>query len=217
MPPEMIPVKHILLASLLRAVLGEDVRIVSTPARHVTAPRSRSAAASLSTESAPREASSGLSSASADLLRTLNGLKLGSHGGAAGSSEDQLQQEAGDTPSTPDNRSDGSSGSGGRRKLLARLELTNTGSDCFNGVGPCEAPPVFIPSSGYAFNHAGAVSLHLVRPGATVRYTLDGTEPDRQSKGYIADNVRISFFLVFSYSLFLLFVRLHLSPSFRRA
>jgi len=194
MPRELLPRKLVLLASLLRAVLGQDVRVVSTPARHVVTPPSRSTAAGLSTGSGTGGASSGLSSASVDLLKTLKGLKLGSDSGSDALPKDEQQPESGDTPSTPDNRSDSSSsgsGSGGR-KLLARLELTNTGSDCFDGVGPCEAPPIFIPSSGYGFNHAGAVSLHLGRPGATVRYTLDGTEPDRQSKGYIADNVRHS-------------------------
>jgi hypothetical protein len=172
--------KRCVLALLAPVALGQDIRIVSTPVRHVVAPPSRAAAAGVSAGAAA--ASSGLSDASARLLETLK--RVHPSGGSAASVLEN-QQQTDEDAGAPSN-----GGGGGGRKLLARLQLTNTGADCFNGVGPCEAPPVLLPASGYGFNHAGAVSLLLGRAQATVRYTLDGSEPDRHTKGYIADNVR---------------------------
>ena len=47
--------------------------------------------------------------------------------------------------------------SGGARKLLQEIHMTAT--DCPNGPGPCETAPVFVPSSGTHFQHAGAVDV----------------------------------------------------------
>jgi hypothetical protein len=73
---------------------------------------------------------------------------------------------------------------GGRELLRAKLILPETNCP-YNDDGRCESAPTFLPASGWAFNHAGAVQVMTSRTGAEVRYTLDGSDPDRHSPGVI--------------------------------
>lgn len=78
----------------------------------------------------------------------------------------------------------------GRRELLAPLILSET--NCPYTDGSCESAPTFLPPSGGSFNHAGAVQVMIDRAGAEVRYTLDGTEPNKHSTGVIHVNFTYS-------------------------
>ena len=163
--------KRLVAALAVSVARGQDgPRILTTPAR----------ARKPVDGGAPDASSPALPRLSAVAQRVLDHMRAAERDGSDEASR----------PSTPPDASSGERGGGGR-SLLGRLELTGTvcPGRAAGDTGPCEAPPMLVPASGYRFNHAGAVQVILARLGANVRYTMgilgesDPPDPTRNSSG----------------------------------
>jgi|GEM_PF-6775701 len=64
-----------------------------------------------------------------------------------------------------------------------RYALSNTASETYTRIREKVAAPVLSPSSG-TFNDSIPVSITCATPGATIRYTKDGSEPTANSPAY---------------------------------